>query len=162
MSREPIEPELPDVEAILRLLGPTASRLDFGRVMYLAGQAAADRRSRRPRGTQWPWPCATAASLLAAVTFAALWAAPAQPEVVERIVYVEREQPTAAAEEAAKIALAVEPPNKAWEEYARLQHAVLTQGLEGLPEAEWRRAAEGGSSGWPLFDDALLKRLLGG
>lgn len=50
---------------------------------------------------------------------------------------------------------------KNWQEYAQLRHAVLSRGVEGLPEVHWRPASDRKSAGWDRLDDPALRRLLG-
>ena len=153
-----------EVEAILRSLDPAASKLDFSEAMYLAGRASATTETcaGARRRVAWLWPCATVASVLAAVTFAVLWGTSGKPELVERIVYVEREQPSTAAAQPAHVASVAIEPSRPWEQYAQLREIILTQGLENLPEIQWRSVTNGESAMGDRLDDPVLKRFLGG
>jgi hypothetical protein len=118
MSQEPLnDPALDALAAALRGLAPPPAGLDRDALMFRAGRAAAPRR--------WAWPLATAASTAAAVVFGVLlWVRPEPPRVVERIVYLPAEPPSAAADEPA-------PPGDpgAWSRYLHL----LSRDLDGLP-----------------------------
>ena len=163
MSQEPIDENPVSVEEILRSVDPAASSLDLPRVMYLAGRASATAAARRPAGrTGWIWPAATAASLLLAAAFALAWTFSGDHEVVERIVverivYVEKEPPPPVAKEPIDVSPAPEPPNNPWHEYARHRQIVLSQGLEGLPEPDWRPISDPGSLPWDPVHEAAEK-----
>jgi hypothetical protein len=71
--RKPLDTELAAIEAAFGGLLPRPSAVERDRLMFLAGRASvAVSSGHRIRG--WLWPAATAASLGAAVMFAALWA----------------------------------------------------------------------------------------
>ena len=148
--------EAADVEAILGSLDPAPSSLDFAEVIYRAGRASAGARAttRRRARAGWLWPCLAAASFIAAATFGTMWISSGEPEVVERIVYVERKLPSAAEEKDEKegleekqeqhekerqpvrVAIAEEEPSKTWNEYLEFRRLVLTEGLNALPEVD--------------------------
>ena len=75
-----------------------------------AGQAAGAKSPQRRAGTVWP--CATAASVLLAVTLAAVMLGRG-PQVVEKIVYVSAEPPAKTTAEARTEAPATEQPEPA-------------------------------------------------
>ena len=86
MSQEHVspDPELKTVESALGALKPSPSRIDRDRVMFLAGQAAARRRT----AGQWAWVAVAAGLGLVSLVEAGMLAR--RPEVVERVVYVTR------------------------------------------------------------------------
>jgi hypothetical protein len=90
MSEERLNEELAALEAALGSLKPVRSKIERDRVIFLAGRALETQMQapRRRRINAWLWPCATAASLLAAATFASLWATSGQPPVVQRTAEV--------------------------------------------------------------------------
>ena len=76
---------------------------------------------------RWFWPCATAASLLAAVTFGCLWASGGKPRVVERIVYMSADNsPATFGQSAAESS----SPLTNW----RLTKLVQEKGIDALPQ----------------------------
>jgi hypothetical protein len=165
MSEKPVKNDLSAVEAALGALRPAPSGVDRDRLMYLAGEAAASRsRGGRRRRADWLWPCATAASVLLAVTFATMWFA-AEPEV--RIVYVsERDetpkpapQPTAVTEQDIERAL----PQKKWRtDYLQLRRLVMTEGVDLLPPSESAPGADVETLRWRSIHERTLKELLEG
>ena len=138
MSEKRVKPDLEAIQSALSSLQPTESRGDRDRVMYRAGQAASGAVSvevpRRRAG--WTWPCATAASLLVAVTFAGMWLSRGEPEV--RIVY--RDRAVAVPEGPDKAVEAIEVADdelqrKSWRsDYLRLRRLVTTDGVGAMPE----------------------------
>ena len=169
--------DLAEVEAVLRSMEPAASRVDFVRALYLAGRASATAvaaPASRRRGA-WLWPCATAFSLLGAVLLAALWAASGNREVIERVVYVERDKPPTAAPQTIATRLPAgnvvqaQPggpqatePMETWEEYVKLREVVFARGIDGLPKLKWRSTPDRRQGGWDQFDDPAVRRFLGG
>lgn len=149
MSQERIDKNLVSMEEILRSVDPADSSLDLPQVMYLAGQASATAARRQVRRTGWIWPSATVASLALAAVFGVAWTFSEDQEVVERIVYVEKETPAPVLENPMDVSPAPEPPNSPWLEYARDCQIVLSQGVEGLPEPDLRPI---GDPGLPLWD----------
>jgi len=163
MPQEPLNQNLDEVEAVLRSLEPAPCCLDHGALMYSAGRASAPTAAplTRPGGSRrpgWLWPCATAVSLVAAATFATLWAGAGRREVVDRIVYVERDKPRATVVQPATGARPTNGPQQAWREYARLRDIALTQGLEHLPEVHWRSVANPPGHVGERFDISELVR----
>lgn len=157
MSQERIDEELASVERIVRSLAPSTSSLDFPQVMYLAGRASAMAARARYRGRSgWIWPCVAVVSLLLAVMFATAWTFSGSREVVERVVYVEKKEPTAVSQEPIDVTPATLAPSNPWQQYARLRHFVLSQGIEGLPEPDLRPLSDLGSPPWAPFGDAAL------
>ena len=165
MSQKPMKNDLAAVEATLGALRPAPSGVDRDRLMYLAGEAAAGRSlGRRRRRADWLWPCAAAASMLLAVSFATMWVS-AEPEV--RIVYVERgeekpepaPQPTAAADQEVERAR----PQKTWgTDYLRLRRLVMTEGIDVLGPSYSGRGADAEPLRWRSIHDRTLKELLEG
>lgn len=168
MSEERMNRDLKAVEAALSSLTPTPSGVKRDRLMYLAGRAAAEERSatggRLP--VSWLWPCATAASVLVAVAFAAMWFAGGKPEV--RIVYrdlpvrvpEQPQQPTVPTDEN------VEPasPRKQWRtDYLRLRHLVMTEGIDAaIPQSGSAPGADSEVLRWRSGLDRTLEELLEG
>lgn len=138
MSEKKVKPDLEAIQSALSSLQPTESRVDRDRLMYQAGQAAVGAVSvdvpRRRVG--WMWPCATAASLLVAVTFAGMWLSRGEPEV--RIVY--RDRPVAVPEVPDKTVEAINvaddaSPRESWRsDYLRLRRLVTTDGVGAMPK----------------------------
>jgi hypothetical protein len=180
MSRESVDEELVEVENLLRSLGSPASHMDFAETMYLAGRAsaAADRVPRVRGARAWFWPCATAVSTAVSLTFACLWAVGGRPQLAERVVServsAPQDMPTQAMQAPGTAPQASQNENrtrhdspdasettKNWQEYAQLRHAVLSRGVEGLPNVHWRPASARRSAGWDGLDGPALRRLLG-
>jgi hypothetical protein len=164
MSQDPMNEDPAEVEAILRSLAPAPSRLDFSEAMYLAGRASVvdSSRPRGPRRLAWLWPLATGVSLLSTATLAILWNSAGTPEVIERVVYVERQgTPVVAAPPAPVASPAIDPPGP-WQEYARLCRVVSAEGVEKLPEIQWRSGPDSTSPAWDDLDNPVLRRAPGG
>jgi hypothetical protein len=155
MSEKRMNDELAAIEAALGGLTPAPSGIQRDRLMFLAGRTSAARVSP-PRGRRlraWLGTCATAVSLLTAVTFGVLWAAGEKPEVVERVVYVPTQSlPMAFNEPAAA------PPSP-WGN-RRLCQLILASGVDALPPAQFPSVA--GAQAKPREDTNrnLLKELL--
>lgn len=178
MSQDPVDEELVKVEAWLRSLDLAASRVDFAETMFLAGRASATAERSRPRGRHGLWPWATAVSAVAALAFAALWAAGGKPHVVERVGY-ETERPQVvqaqAASPAANPTVGATGPRagpgdeaplaglaaRNWQEYAELRRLALRQGLGGLPEVQWRSRLDRKPVDWDRLDDPAIRQFLG-
>jgi len=187
-GREPSEEELNRLAAALGGLAPRGG-LNRDRLMYLAGQAAAEPSSARIG--RWAWPTGTAALVVLSATLTALLVL-RQPQVVVRMVYVPA--PAAAPIEATTGADVSLPPRSnespsmrqsrdpldaaprddtpptlrmiggpprlgPQPTYGQLRDAVLTWGVDALPE---QTAATGGASSptAPLGQRELLKALL--
>jgi len=94
MSQKKMNDDMCAFEAALASLTPAASSVDRDQIMYLAGQAAGRAVARSPLApARWFWPCATAASLLVAVTVAVI-AISRGPQIVEKIVHVPAKKTT--------------------------------------------------------------------
>jgi hypothetical protein len=161
MSEKPVKNDLAAVEAALGALRPVPSGVDRDRLMYLAGEAAASRSlSRRRRWADWLWPCATAASVLLAVTFATMWFARGEP----RIVYVER--PARAREDSSPPAAprteAVRRPKRWRTDYLQLRRLVMSRGVDALPETPSGPASGAETLRWGSGLDRTLEELLEG
>jgi hypothetical protein len=139
--------DLAEVEAALASLQPAPSGVDRDRMMYLAGRASAEKAgppARRPSAA-WLWPCATAASVLVAVAFAALWIARGGQETAEQPGPPPADavrQPTvdrAVAESSGS------PADASWEgwrnDYLELRRLVLADGVDAIqtPPSSARR-----------------------
>jgi len=179
MSQDPVDEELMKVETWLRSLDLAASRVDFAETMFLAGRASATAERSRPVGRHGLWPWATAVAAVAALAFAALWAAGGKPQVVERVVWETARPQVVQAQAASPVAnptaeatgpragpgdqasLAGLAPRN-WQEYAELRRLTLRQGLGGLPEVQWRFSLDRRPIGWDRLDDSALRQLLGG
>jgi hypothetical protein len=139
MSPERLNQDLAAVEAALTSLSPAPSTLDRDRVMYLAGQASG-RRQRASRAS-WLWPCTTAATVLVACTLGVLLAGRSQPQMVERIVYVESGRPgdtevrphEASVAEGGRESL-IPSREQLPLDYLKLRQLVLAHGIDALPE----------------------------
>lgn len=135
MSEERIDPDLAPFEAALRPLAPSPSTVDRDRLMFLAGQASAQRH----RIVAWTWPgMAVAATLLAGVLGVMLVVRP-EPSVVERIVYVALPQQDARPHAPDEGPAATPPslagsPSPSAVEYLRLRRLVLARGIDAVPE----------------------------
>lgn len=138
------EPPTPLEEALASLRW-RPSRLDRGRVMYLAGQASV----RGPKGIlrqrrlgAWLWPMTTAASLLLAAIFGGMLLVSPRQQTVQRAVPTPVERPDNSAVTPDSVRAAVvasqEPPLRT--DYLALRCLVLTQGVDA-----WRMAPGTGS-----------------
>ena len=135
MSEERFNEALTAVEAAMGSLRLRPSRLDCDRLMYLAGQASV--RGAKGTGGRWRggwlWALTTAASLLVAVTLGAVLLVRAEPQTVERVVYVpvDRADDSTGRQEALSAARAEwrEPPLRT--DYLVLRHLALTRGVDG-------------------------------
>ncbi|HUT95692.1 MAG TPA: hypothetical protein VMY37_39925 [Thermoguttaceae bacterium] len=170
MSEERVRQDLTGVEAALSSLTPTPTGVDRDRVMYLAGRAAAGGSLDLPRRRAWwLWPSATAASLLLAVTFAAMWHARGEPVVVYRDRPVAApqpaEQPRVATEEKQEVEgeVAIASPGAPWRtDYLQLRRLVTMRGIDALPESRAAPASHVETLRWGSgFDRALAEFLEG-
>jgi hypothetical protein len=129
MSEERLNDELAAIEAALCSLTPAASGIERDRLMFLAGKAAASRGSLRRRLARTFWPLATAASLLAAISFGILWAAGSGSQLSH--------QPASPLYANAPLVLdlssGASPPSP-WAN-RRLCRLVLEKGIDALPES---------------------------
>jgi hypothetical protein len=132
--------DLAQVEAALTGLAPRPARLSAARLMYLAGQESV--ASARPRRAAWLWPALATASTLAAAVCASLLVMQPTPQVVERIVYVERPAndrgETKLVESTGQAATdnKVSPSNTAQiptPHYLRARDLAMSQGVDSLP-----------------------------
>jgi hypothetical protein len=114
-AEEPLKPELAAVEAALASLALRPAAVERDRLMFLAGQAAALKATRR-RGA-WRWPCATAASLLLALGLGLRGPRPGEPvSTPDRL--------------AAAVPIGAQTDLNT---YAKLRSLILTQGVGALP-----------------------------
>ncbi len=111
-TEEPLRPELAAVEAALASLTLRPAAVERDRLMFLAGQAAALKATRR-RGA-WLWPCATAAALLLALGLGLRGPRPSEPVPSQ--------------------ATASTTPRTDPNTYAKLRALLLARGVEALPE----------------------------
>ena len=164
MSQEHVspDPELKTVESALGALKPSPSRIDRDRVMFLAGQAAARRRSIGYR----TWVAVAASLGLVSLVEAGMLAR--RPEVVERVVYVTR--PDISPDTAPPDRLMAErdvptEPRRSGGDFAlaKRTHDALTaqllrdglDALPALPTSSW-----GGHGPSPVSSHQLLKEEL--
>jgi hypothetical protein len=139
MSQEDLTSEQIAFEATLSAMRPAVAAVDRDRLMYLAGRASAEADERSIASTKgwerlrtWLWPCATAASLLLAVGLGAIALGPSQ--VVERIVYVERERPVPVL----PIPSSDRDELRPTADYLRLRELVLREGVDAIPASSRR------------------------
>jgi hypothetical protein len=162
MSQDKVNPDLEAVEAAVGSLRPAPSGIDRDRLMYLAGRAAGgDGSHHARRRAGWFWPCATAASLLAAVTFAGMWLSRGEPEV--QIVY--RDRPAAVPEPAPDLDEGVEEPStrEGWRgDGLRMRRLVMTEGVEAMPERSAPPSGEVETLRWRSGFQRTLEELLEG
>jgi hypothetical protein len=155
MSEERLSDELAAIEAALCSLTPTPSGIQRDRLMFLAGKASVNRKSRyRRRIAALLWPIATAASLLAATTFGILWAAGNHARFVEPTAGIF----VAGSPMTIDLPADTSPPSP-WAN-RRLCQLVLEKGIDALPESSSRCV-----SGLPLVPReesyrSLLKQFL--
>jgi hypothetical protein len=138
-AEDPLKPELAAVEAALASLTLRPAAVERERLMFLAGQAAALKATRR-RGA-WLWPCATAAALLLALGLGLRGPRPSEPVL---------NQTTAST-----------TPQTDPNSYAKLRALLLARGVDALPETT---DASGRSPAQPLrpLDRNRLDARLGG
>ncbi len=131
MSESPNDPNLTGVERALAGLAPSLGRLNRDALLFAAG-----RRSVR-RG--WAWPCASAASALAATVLAAILIVRPEPEVRDVVVHdasPPAEVPAAAPEQSSPTdspPRASASPLRPEPDYLTLWHQVERWGDGGLP-----------------------------
>lgn len=146
----PPDPEMNAIEAALRSLAPSPSRLDRDALMFRAGQAAP-----RPSHARWLWPMIAACLALIATGEAALLAVRPEPRVIERLVVIHEPAPApiepapSMAQDSEKLAPVVILRQSSGEErhtlnadlpwplepsYAQLRNRVLRFGIDALPE----------------------------
>ncbi len=139
MSREPLNPDLANLEAALTGLRPSPSALDRDRLMFQAGQAAGRRRTRL---AVWVGAGTTTAAMLAAcVVGVALLQRPAA-DTKQQTAHT----PAAQSGQAIQSSWAGNWPamrkrvasGDAGIAYLQLRQLVLTRGFEALPRS--RRA----------------------
>ncbi len=162
MSQEKLNAELAAVEAVLLSLKPKPSSLERDRVLFLAGRASLRRRGPG----SWLWPCATAASLLAAVTLGGVLLVRGGPNVVERVVYIEATAPTGestvAGDTVGGDSVGDWPVRKELRtDYLQLRRLVLTEGVDALPELRATPAADTEIPKWRPGLHIKLEELLG-
>lgn len=135
MSREPLNPDLANVESVLAGLRPSRSGLDRDRLMFLAGQAAGLRRARR---AAWLGAGASTAATLAACVLGVLLLQRPGTEGNHQTAHapaVQPEQPNAPS-------WAANPPGPRGigesldteASYLELRQLVLTRGVDAMPE----------------------------
>jgi hypothetical protein len=113
--------------------------LDRDRVLYLAGQASVRTAGRSPSHSSWLWPCATAASLLLAVTLGGILLLrdgaagggqlAQRPPVQGGSSAASSGGPTVPASD---VAVLSSPSPRT--DYLALRWLVLNQGVDALPE----------------------------
>lgn len=163
MSEEPIDRDLAAFEAALLPLVPSPSTVDRDRLMFLAGQAA----GRRRRRGAWLWPGTALAATLLAGAMGFLLAARAQPQVVERIVYVPSPEqnlrpPLPDEGPGADSRSVPSTPSPAVVDYLRLRRLVLTEGIGAVPEPAPSRAPRKDSQERVPSYQEILEQLMKG
>jgi len=166
----------------LASLLPVASSIDRDRLMYLAGQSAAKSR-QRGSAAAWLWPCATAASVLVAVTLTALMLGRG-PQVVEKIVYVpakevtkpQKQPSTPVPDEKPRLAkddVAVPSTSpksvdktpkrtkKPRNDYLQLRRMVMAQGVDALPKLNRKSVPAAKTPKWAPGPRTALEQSLG-
>ncbi len=136
-GKEKLNEEPSALEAALSSLKPGASVVDRDRVMFLAGRASAGTCS--PPGRRgpvaWLWPTATAASLLAAVTFGSMLLTRDRSQAVEKVAHTEP-----AVQDEDQLIVEGRPAGdgivmkKLQTDYLKLRRLVLAEGVDALPE----------------------------
>jgi len=178
MSDQRMSEELAAVESALSSLDPAPTGVERDRVMYLAGRAAAGGSfDPLPARAAWLWPSTTAASLLVAVAFAAMWHARGEPVVVYRDRPAAARQPTPppAERRAEQPRMATEAKQEVQEEvenaspgapwrtdYLRLRRLVTTRGIDALPESGSAPAPRVETLRWGSGIERTLAELLDG
>jgi hypothetical protein len=126
MSEQTRDAELAELETALAALRPAPAAFDRDRLMFRAGVTAARRH-------RWLWPGTTAAlALLAAGLGMALVFRP-NPQVVERVVCRDRDEPPAPP--AVVDVPADSASNQAVERYFRFRDELLSRGIDAIPES---------------------------
>ena len=88
-DEEKIPHDLNELAEALAGLAPHESRLSRDRLMYEAGRAAALSAEPLTNASRWAWPAVTAVSTLVATVLGVILALPGEPQMIERVVYVE-------------------------------------------------------------------------
>lgn len=152
-DKEPLPPELAALETALASLVPRAPTLiDRDRLMFLAGQAAAARDRRR-----WLWPLSTAASLLLAVSMAAVLVARGGSRVGEPIVL----RPDDSSTKTGGV-VQVARETEILGDYLRLRRLVIEGGVDMLAEPSSVHDADSSPPAPCPPQRDLLQRLLNG
>jgi hypothetical protein len=148
MSESTHDDELAAFQAALARLQPAPDGISIARLLFDAGRRSVPRRSR-------VWPCATAASMMLAVTLGFVLLLRPTPQSTERIitVFVPSPPPSPAQQEPSPPSTSETPALQASipadmersandGDYFRLRREVLARGLDALPPpAPWPAAA---------------------
>jgi hypothetical protein len=88
-EKRELPPELKAIEAELAALIPRTDELDRERLIFLAGQASAEKATVSPgsHASGMIWPIATAVTTAIAISLAVVLVTRSQPEAVTRVVY---------------------------------------------------------------------------
>lgn len=158
--------ELTQVESALAGLAPRPARIDSARLLYLAGRESASSRHSR---LAWVWPVATAVSTLAASVFGVLLAWQPEPQVVERIVYVQQAAPAEGEGRLVEVAThddvrgdAALPPARVPSfapHYLQSRNLAVSHGIDSLPA---QGASQGSIEIRPATHRELQHRILEG
>ena len=165
---ERLNPELAAVEAALASLSPADANIDRDQLMYTAGAQASKRRARQIQGL---WLASTMLLVFVSVGVTGLLVRKAEPRVVERIVFRDREtgDDSAGVVQKAGVVDASSTvdhrmrfqPIEAPSQYLRLRQLVLTSGVVGLPES-WHPSDSDVLQSPPVSGNReMLKELLG-
>jgi hypothetical protein len=163
MSQKKMNEGLPAFEAALASLSPAASAIDRDRLMYLAGQAVGVKSPQRRFVAKWLWPCATAASVLLAVTLTGVMLGRG-PQIVEKIVYVPAEAPAiqpGTPTSPKKIDKAPRRTKRIRGDYLQLRRMVVAQGVDALPKLKQKPTSGAKIPKWAPGARTELERSLG-
>lgn len=165
---EPLSPQLSGLAAALANLTPAAPRLDRDRLMYLAGQAAAEADSPAVLPTsaplaaeapRWLWPTVAAVFALLSLTLGALHFRPSEPPLVQT------EPSNPRAETAPPTMPTV--PNAAptvvdANSYLRLRQVLLVRDAAGFAPLDAVNSGDAPRSNDPADYQRLRQELMGG
>jgi hypothetical protein len=126
MSEQTRDPELTELENALATLRPVPAAFDRDRLMFRAGLAAGRRR-------RWLWPWAAVALALLATGLAMALVIRPNPQVVERVVYRDRDEPPSPP--AVVDVPADSASSQAVERYFRFRDELLSRGIDAIPES---------------------------
>lgn len=160
MSESPSQFEdLNEIESALRSLTPKKSTIDRERLLFLAGQASAASADKAPvrRLGRWRWATFASAAVAVAVCVAHFGRPAPEPQVVERVVYVEvpaktppRPEPHGEMVRREPRPPAAEAEPELWRgaefvssRMLRLRHPAMAFDVDQLPESRFASADDG-------------------